>query len=84
MDRKMKKRCVSAELRENALNQVYLCSNCPLAPKYSEKVPNARPSSDYYTNHVTLPTSHPLLRVLPTFVSEHTAPSFLYVQADCY
>ncbi|EYC29936.1 hypothetical protein Y032_0005g2345 [Ancylostoma ceylanicum] len=27
---------------------------------------------------------YPLLRVLPTFVSEHTASTFSYVQVDCY
>ncbi|EYC29222.1 hypothetical protein Y032_0006g2850 [Ancylostoma ceylanicum] len=32
-------------------------------------------SSASYTTHVILPTSHPLLRVLSSFVSEHTAPS---------
>ncbi|EYC28065.1 hypothetical protein Y032_0008g313 [Ancylostoma ceylanicum] len=72
----MDKRCAGAEGREIDLNQVYLCSNSHLASKYSEKVPNAHPSSDYYTTHVILPTSGPLLRVLPSFVSEHTAPSF--------
>ncbi|EYB96790.1 hypothetical protein Y032_0147g2609 [Ancylostoma ceylanicum] len=39
----MEKRCTGAKKRENALNQVYLCSDCPLTPKYSEGVPNARP-----------------------------------------
>ncbi|EYB84750.1 hypothetical protein Y032_0311g2161, partial [Ancylostoma ceylanicum] len=32
-------------------------------------------SSDYHTTHVILPASRPLLRVLPSSVSEHTAPS---------
>ncbi|EYC29774.1 hypothetical protein Y032_0005g2258 [Ancylostoma ceylanicum] len=41
-------------------------------------------SGDYYTIRVILPTSHPLLRILPSFVSEQTASTLLYVQADCY
>ncbi|EYC29593.1 hypothetical protein Y032_0006g3054 [Ancylostoma ceylanicum] len=71
----MEKRCVGAEQRKNALNQVYVCLIVlwHLISKRKYRMPGL--SSDYYITHLILPASRPLLRVLSSFVSEHTAPS---------